>query len=212
MAKSTDGIYRVVPGDCLAAIVAAHYPNAIDYGFVLNANPEIRNAQHIRAGQDIRLPGVDPSAVLIGVDQSGCSGPVEITGVTPAEIVRQTRPKSPSGTPTLVSTAVKTTSASVVEQLAPVKASRSISPNAYVVNVIGARSGTSASAVIQLADQHFYIVDRVRPSRSDVGQASSFDQPAPGSESTAGKTQQVGNIFVDRSLLSKTAKKTGDKR
>lgn len=98
-------------------------------------------------------------------------------------------------------------------------------PNRYVVNAIGARTTSADTALVQRPDQHFYAVPRSEQHgvvshapRSDEPTNSVSDQSVPVptalemelARDEAPKTQQVGNLFIDESLLVKTAAQSGD--
>lgn len=103
---------------------------------------------------------------------------------------------------------------------------RPSTPNRYVVNVIGARTLTAVNALVQHPDQHFYVESRAvwqdAMGGHDPKRSNTTPTPANSSVSTtttpleavlaqteAPKTQSVGNIFIDESLLLKAAAQSG---
>jgi len=53
---TSDAQYRVQPGDTLSGIAKAHFHRAEAAGCVAAANPELPDADHVRAGQSLLLP------------------------------------------------------------------------------------------------------------------------------------------------------------
>lgn len=146
-----------------------------------------------------------------------------LTGTTPRpiDVTNRTLPQRPMGEPTRVAPPWPHAPRFAIDARSENERQvrRSSNPNRYVVNAIGARTITAATALVQHPDRHFYVATRAewqtaardaQQKQTNTTEPPTALQRALADGRAATETHRAGNIFVDEALLRKTATQTGD--